>query len=88
MRTEAQALSLGRQVVACPALHLRGLMTHHGNLTAFQPIIQAFRNAFGQVQALSRVQHGCPSAPLQQVETLLQRRPCLTAEPLSAPATE
>ena len=50
MRTAAEALALGRQVVACPALHLRGLMTHHGNLTAFQPIIQAFKADFGQVK--------------------------------------
>ena len=50
VRTEAEALALGHEVQACPALHLRGLMTHHGNLNTFQPIIKAFKAAFGQVR--------------------------------------
>lgn len=52
VRTKEEALALGRQVVDCPALHLRGLMTHHGNLEVFQPIIDAFKDTFGQVSYL------------------------------------
>ena len=49
VRTEAEALALGQQIVACPGLFLRGLMTHHGNLDKFLPIISAFKETFGQV---------------------------------------
>ena len=52
VRTEAEALALGRQVAACPGLHLRGVMTHHGRLDVFQPIVKAFKDTFGQVSGL------------------------------------
>lgn len=87
VRTEAEALALGRQVVACPALHLRGLMTHHGNLTAFQPIIQAFRDAFGQVAALPRAQHRRPSALPQHMEALMQNAQALPESRRSRPSS-
>ncbi|CAK0783713.1 hypothetical protein CVIRNUC_006912 [Coccomyxa viridis] len=48
VRTEAEALALGHQVAACPGLHLRGVMTHHGRLDVFQPIVKAFKDTFGQ----------------------------------------
>ena len=49
VRTEAEAMALGQQIVACPGLFLRGLMTHHGDLDKFLPIISAFKETFGQV---------------------------------------
>ena len=52
VRTEAEALALGRQVAACPGLHLRGVMTHHGRLDVFQPIVKAFKDTFGQASGL------------------------------------
>ena len=52
VRTEAEALALGHQVAACPGLHLRGVMTHHGRLDVFQPIVKAFKDTFGQVKGL------------------------------------
>ena len=55
VRTEAEALALGQQIVACPGLFLRGLMTHHGDLDKFLPIISAFKETFGQVP--------CPFTP-------------------------
>ncbi len=89
VRTEAEALALGRQVVACRALHLRGLMTHHGNLTAFQPIIQAFKDNFGQVGASQYAAH-VPSVLLlpanvscKEVQAFMQRTGCHCCEPSS-----
>ena len=61
VRTEAEALALGHQVAACPALHLRGVMTHHGRLDVFQPIVKAFKDTFGQVIRLgSQPLDACP----------------------------
>ncbi len=85
VRTEAQALALGRQVVACRALHLRGLMTHHGNLTAFRPMIQAFKDNFGQVGAISSVPQTCHQAFCSQTK-LLQKLASLAAETVTATA--
>ena len=67
VRTEAEALALGHQVAACPGLHLRGVMTHHGRLDVFQPIVKAFKDTFGQASGeeanLLTLAHARPSGP-------------------------
>ncbi len=49
VRTLPEALELARAVKQCPALQLRGIMTHHGRLEVFQPIVDAVRKNVSQV---------------------------------------
>ena len=76
VRTEAEALALGRQVAACPGLHLRGVMTHHGRLDVFQPIVKAFKDTFGQVSGLGILNPDacpCKALGLQNVSSKLRQ---------------
>ena len=52
VRSLAEVLALAREIEACPALHLRGLATHHGRLEVFAPIVAALRSNVSQARAL------------------------------------
>ena len=44
VRSLAEALALAQAVKECQSLKLRGIMTHHGRLEVFLPIVEAVRN--------------------------------------------
>ena len=50
VRTLPEVLALARAVEACPALRLRGVMTHHGKLEVFAPIVAALRANVSQAR--------------------------------------
>ena len=52
-----EVLALAREVQACPALHLRGLATHHGRLEAFLPIVAAVRSNVSQARLPAPAKH-------------------------------
>lgn len=54
VRSLAEALNLAQAVKECQSLKLRGIMTHHGRLEVFLPIVEAVRSNVSQVSALSR----------------------------------
>ncbi|BDA41304.1 Alanine racemase [Coccomyxa sp. Obi] len=48
VRSLAEALELARAVKNCQSLKLRGIMTHHGRLEVFLPIVEAVRSNISQ----------------------------------------
>lgn len=70
MRTLQEALELARAVKHCPALQLRGIMTHHGRLEVFQPIVDAVRKNVSQVLSSSTKQCDCSSVLLVSIARL------------------
>lgn len=60
VRSRSEALELARAVKNCSALQLRGIMTHHGRLEAFLPIVNAVRSNVSQVR--SSPAHAAPLA--------------------------
>lgn len=49
VRSLAEALTLAQAVKDCQSLKLRGIMTHHGRLEVFLPIVEAVRGNVSQV---------------------------------------
>ncbi|CAL8461973.1 g1504 [Coccomyxa elongata] len=48
VRSLAEALNLAQAVKECQSLKLRGIMTHHGRLEVFLPIVEAVRSNVSQ----------------------------------------
>ena len=50
VRTMEEAIRLAQSVKDCSVLQLRGIMTHHGRLEKFLPIVEAVRSNVSQVR--------------------------------------